>query len=586
MDPHSDLSTLLNRSGHTLIHCEVGAQLFPLSGSYKEFVTLGRWMTREQSYIGEPLLALYIDIEEAGSSDKESYKLETGTAGQAQYTSVIQGALGSSLRFRTSLINPVTSFDQGTSRSLRLVRPLVGFRDLESEWTHAVALDSLKNDMLFEKALRFLFDRQRARPRLRVKITIPGMEATEYTRGTRLDRAILERFAMLTQAPRNEKEGKKIDYPAVIVVEDLEDLALSSSGPAIACDTSTEATASNTSTAANPSDASTETGPPNASAEANVTNDVPSTGREAPRSSTKQGSPANERPRLPQTPDPLLERWAQPNVQMLHRVLQKGFCTHVREAEQASTGSNTRFRTQREDCLICGSFISPNTEQGVRKHYKEHRTELAILKARSGGYAVHTTPRTPTSGLDSDVHLDNQQATAQSQHLQEILARLQKNTPQQAAGPQQDVESNNTNTNPALEHQQPALIQASPPATSSGQDTGFHNANIDPALRQPRSLVQESAPPSPAHLTCIFCQLVLPSSAIGVAQHYYTHEEELNRLRLDLERAETQVGALGTTSTEQPATARKPNNNAMTPKLERPKALRRQQKWSKTATRR
>ena len=489
-------------------------------------------MTEDQNQQGQPKRDLYVDIQLPGAPDKQSYKLTDDTAGRSLYIDVIREEIGSTYRFRTPLIHPITEIETGTARTLRVVRPQVGFRDLESNWAFTRPLDDVECTSLFEKALCFLFDRLHAQLDLEVKITIPRLQSSTYTRGTPLGSAIIGAFAALTKAKCKEKHGEIDDYPSLIVVEASEERDIAVSIPSATSNTSIEAA-----TPKAPAEAATSSTPAEAaavknSAEAVVAVTTPLAGQAAAQTKSKQSSLTNERPDPPQSTDPLIGRWAQPKVQIIHRVLRKSMCSHVQEAEDASVESNTRFRAHREDCLVCGCFIDPSTENDIRKHYKEHWIEMVNLRARQWDYAANTTP---ASHLGSGVYQDDHGATTQSQDLRRVLIALKIYTPQQAAGPQQDVGS----YKPQIDHgqqqqqqQQPGLAQDSPHTTKPQRDLEIDSANIDPALRQ--------------HQTCIFCQSLLPFTAIEVAQHYYTHQDELNRLRLDLERAETEVSALRT----------------------------------------
>ena len=392
------LLTLLDpQDGHRLIHCDVGAQFLAPSAPYTQFYSQGRWMTQEQVPHGSPLPDLYVDILEPGSRSMISRKLVTGRAGQVVYHKEIKGNIDAEFRFRTSLIDPLTSIDKGTSTSVRAIRPQVGYRDLDSEWAGASELDIDEDSKLFEQALLFLFDRPNPRPGIKMNVTIPGAETPfRYTRGSPLSKAIISAFAALTQASGLLEDGP----PAMVVVEASEDHSVSMANVGVSM-------VSNA-TLADEDAFSTEGTPATTPAVA---------------------------PALLLVSDPLKEQWQQPNVQMFHRVPGKGLCSHVLQTNKASTESNTRFRATQvsEECLICGQHIYPSTELGIREHYREHRERLAILEAGLRSQVENST--VPTTTPPQPQHYD--QATAPALPIVDnIPARLRENMPRQATKPE------------------------------------------------------------------------------------------------------------------------------------------------------
>ena len=178
-----------------------------------------------------------------------------------------------------------------------------------------------------------------------MKITLPGTQTLEYIRGSSLSSEIISCFAALTQASGSIEDGPS----AMVVVEDAADLA----------------------------GVTAQAGEPNASNA--ISADLEASSTEKTPTATPAVAPGS-----PLIPDPLEERWEQPNVQMFHRVPGKGLCSHVFQTEKASTESNTRFRVAQvsEECLICGQPIHPRTELGIREHYKQHRERLSSLEAQ------------------------------------------------------------------------------------------------------------------------------------------------------------------------------------------------------------
>lgn len=428
---------------------------------------------------------LYVDIQRRGAKETATYPLVSGSEGHSVYASQVLYHIGSTYRFRTPFINQGSPIEHYNRNCLRVIRPQVGFHDLECEWKNTEADDDIDNFKVFNKALRFLFDRPNPRPDIKVRIIIPGVEEFEYQRPQRLRNDVIRAFVALIRENRETGDGNA----AMIVVEALEE--------AVNDPNATRATSifSRMKGVADTSSSAVE---------------------EARPPISEQPASVNEAPRPSRSPNPLLDRWSDPSVQVIHRVMVKGFCTHVSRTENAPTESNTRFRRQvssSEECLICGCLIIPRTERDIRRHYKEHRQELINLRARC---TAPTSETTSARIRDYLVQQSDQAATPLSLEVRGLLATLKMNMPQQAASPQ-----------------------------ITPQEGEFDEANVDPALQQGQpAAMRDSQDLLPSHLTCIICSEQLPSSAPHIARHYATHQGTYTRLRLELERAEARTKSL------------------------------------------
>ena len=504
--PPSILDQILGaEEGEILIHCDLGALLFRHRDTYDNFRALALWMTREQQSPD-----IYLDVRRSGDLRQWNLRLGPNNDNEVKWRKEMAGRKTLEYRVRTLMSRADNPFNRSIASTLRVVRPRVGYCDIDSPWLAESASDVLDNRQRFEQALEFLFDHPHTLPAIQVRITFEGFGPTMFQRDLLLPDDIVPMFNVITNSAGAVQNGP----PAMIIVELLEDIKDYSPGLAAAT-TAFGATPTNTEKKIeSPKDDGKDPAKDDDEAERDD---------EGAWTDTDGGdiSEVEDRDRIRVGRQAGRVQQAGPGDQSpLRLVWTKRDGTHWQGKIPAIQGPSRHKRQIQpwmmvgghERCPICDIKFVPATEGNIRHHISEHRERLKALEEDA-----ERTEKATAEAAESYGSNEGRDDLLNRTRQPTIDPQLSNRPIQALAPPPQAYDPNHPEIDPRLTAQAAQTI-VSPTGASTAQMSG-----------QPRP----------------FCSTVIPTTPPEMAEIYYAfHQADLQEAREQTERAEIEVNRL------------------------------------------